>query len=66
VPGLYDRPAGCLFAPRCAYATAYSRDTRPALRAWRGGFVRCHHPLDDPAREANLALHGRLAQAVNV
>src|SRR5207253_4291506 len=21
VPGLYDRPAGCLFAPRCAYAT---------------------------------------------
>ncbi|MEO8487497.1 MAG: ABC transporter ATP-binding protein, partial [Betaproteobacteria bacterium] len=21
VPGLYDRPAGCLFAPRCAFAT---------------------------------------------
>ena len=36
VPGLYDRPQGCLFGPRCAYATAHSRRVRPELRAWRG------------------------------
>ena len=26
VPGLYDRPRGCLFSPRCAYATEHSRE----------------------------------------
>ncbi|MES2959395.1 MAG: ABC transporter ATP-binding protein [Pseudomonadota bacterium] len=61
VPGLFDRPAGCLFAPRCAYATALSRETRPALRDWQGGLVRCHHPLGDPQRESSIELHGRLA-----
>ena len=60
VPGLYDRPAGCLFAPRCAYATAHSRDVRPPLREWQGGWVRCHHPLGDVGREKALDLHGRL------
>jgi dipeptide transport system ATP-binding protein len=54
VPGLYDRPAGCLFAPRCAFATEQSRDVRPALRLWQGGLVRCHHPLGDPERDANI------------
>ena len=57
VPGLYDRPSGCLFAPRCAYATEHSRDVRPALRGWDdasqgGGMVRCHYPLGDPQRDA--------------
>ena len=33
VPGLYDRPSGCLFSPRCAYATERSRTVRPPLRA---------------------------------
>ena len=28
VPGLDDRPSGCLFSPRCAYATEHSRDVR--------------------------------------
>jgi dipeptide transport system ATP-binding protein len=54
VPGLYDRPAGCLFAPRCAYATEHSRNERPLLRAWKDGMVRCHYPLGDPSREANI------------
>ncbi|MDH4061404.1 MAG: ABC transporter ATP-binding protein [Aquincola sp.] len=63
VPGLYDRPTGCLFAPRCGYATAHSRAVRPELRDWQGGRVRCHHPLGDPQREAQIALHGRLARA---
>jgi dipeptide transport system ATP-binding protein len=51
VPGPYDRPGGCLFSPRCAYATDHSRAERPALRPWNGGHIRCHYPLGDPSRE---------------
>jgi dipeptide transport system ATP-binding protein len=54
VPGVYDRPTGCLFAPRCAYATAHSVQVRPALRDWQGGKVRCHYPLGDPQRAAAI------------
>ena len=59
VPGLYDRPTGCLFAPRCAYATEHCADVRPPLRPWQsasqaGGMVRCHYPLGDPDREAAM------------
>jgi dipeptide transport system ATP-binding protein len=46
VPGLYDRPAGCLFGPRCGYAEALCRSQRPALDSRTGGHVRCHFPLD--------------------
>ena len=55
VPGLHDRPAGCLFAPRCAYATEHSRAVRPELREWQGGMVRCHYALGDPARVEKIA-----------
>jgi dipeptide transport system ATP-binding protein len=55
VPGVFDRPAGCLFAPRCAYATAHSQTVRPELRDWNGGQVRCHYPLGDPARAQRIA-----------
>ena len=58
VPGLYDRPAGCLFAPRCAYATNRCVAERPALRDWRGGRVRCHYPMDEPGRDAAIARDG--------
>ncbi len=51
VPGPYDRPRGCLFAPRCFYATGYSRTVRPQLRPWHGGQIRCHYPLGDPCRD---------------
>ena len=54
VPGLYDRPRGCLFSPRCAYATAHSREVRPELRPWAGGQIRCHYPLGDATRESRL------------
>ncbi|MDO8252052.1 MAG: ABC transporter ATP-binding protein [Rhodoferax sp.] len=47
VPGLYDRPSGCLFAPRCAYAVDSCRAQRPPLRPWRDGMVRCLFPLGD-------------------
>ncbi|KLK94962.1 peptide ABC transporter ATP-binding protein [Microvirga vignae] len=55
VPGLYDRPKGCLFSPRCAYATEHSRNVRPELRPWASGHIRCHYPLGDPNR--NAAIH---------
>jgi dipeptide transport system ATP-binding protein len=40
VPGRYDRPSGCLLAPRCSHADSTCHATRPDLI--RG--VRCHHP----------------------
>jgi len=55
VPGLYDRPRGCLFAPRCRYATQHLCQIRPELRPWADGRVRCHFPLGDPDREAAMA-----------
>ncbi|MEJ0074498.1 MAG: ABC transporter ATP-binding protein [Alphaproteobacteria bacterium] len=55
VPGTYDRPRGCLFSPRCTYATPLTEDTRPALRPWMGGLIRCHYPLGDATREARMA-----------
>ncbi len=54
VPGLYDRPKGCLFSPRCSYATEHSRNVRPDLRPWAGGQIRCHYPLGDPNRSAEI------------
>ncbi|CAN7178023.1 ABC transporter ATP-binding protein [Bosea sp. LjRoot237] len=55
VPGLNDRPKGCLFSPRCAYATQHSRTVQPELRPWADGHVRCHYPLGDSQREAERA-----------
>src|SRR5204863_4762593 len=55
VPGVFDRPAGCLVAPRCAYATQHSMNVRPELREWNGGQVRCHYPLGDAQRDAEMA-----------
>ena len=54
VPGSDDRPAGCLFAPRCAYATPRCEE-RPVLQQWLDGRVRCHYPLGEPGREEAIA-----------
>ncbi|WP_223478857.1 ABC transporter ATP-binding protein [Oricola indica] len=46
VPGQGDRPAGCLFSPRCQYAT--ERCTREAVRQDEEfGFALCNYPLKD-------------------
>ena len=45
VPGLYDRPDGCLFAPRCRDAVDACRVARPPLQAVSKGRVRCQFPL---------------------
>ena len=55
VPGLNDRPKGCLFSPRCAYATEHSRTIQPELRNWADGRVRCHYPLGDVNRDTERA-----------
>src|SRR4051812_11303926 len=54
VPGLYDRPRGCLFSPRCAYSTRLTAEIPPELREWQGGKVRCHYPLGDATRDARI------------
>ncbi|MEO7242141.1 MAG: ABC transporter ATP-binding protein [Variovorax sp.] len=61
VPGVRDRPTGCLFSPRCVYATARCRAERPEL--WPipdqpGGGVRCHYPLGVAERERMIAEDG--------
>jgi dipeptide transport system ATP-binding protein len=43
VPGQFDRPPGCLFAPRCALATPLCHTTPPPRR--EGAL--CHYPLHD-------------------
>ena len=55
VPSLSERPDGCLFAPRCKYATPRAVACRPDLQPWKNGLVRCHYPLGDPARDARIA-----------
>ena len=41
VPGQFDRPPGCLFAPRCEFATSLCHSTAPKLN---DGAL-CHYPL---------------------
>ena len=45
VPGQFDRPSGCLFTPRCAYATDLCRSTPPEPQDGRLGYALCHYPL---------------------
>ena len=47
VPGIADRPAGCLFSPRCRFADARCRAERPALFDVDDGRARCFYPLPD-------------------
>jgi len=45
VPGQFDRPVGCLLAPRCPYVQEQCRTQRPELRVADHYAVRCHFPL---------------------
>jgi dipeptide transport system ATP-binding protein len=51
VPGIADRPKGCVFNPRCAYVQARCHTEAPRLSGVMGERVRCHFPLG-PALEA--------------
>ncbi|MBY0612385.1 MAG: ABC transporter ATP-binding protein [Beijerinckiaceae bacterium] len=45
VPGQFDRPAGCLFSPRCDFATDRCRSLPPEHAEPRLGHALCHYPL---------------------
>ncbi len=49
VPGIADRPTGCLFNPRCKYVQPDCVSVAPKLEQDSGGKVRCHHPLGTAA-----------------
>ncbi len=51
VPGAFDRPAGCLLAPRCAYAQDRCRAERPPMVGEPGAQARCFFPLTLGAAE---------------
>jgi peptide/nickel transport system ATP-binding protein len=42
-PSVDDMPQGCLFAPRCPFASPDCVTVQPELRNLRGGETRCHH-----------------------
>ena len=45
VPGIYDRPRGCLFNPRCRMADAKCAREGSPLHVRENSSVRCHYPL---------------------
>ncbi len=45
VPGLTDRPRGCLFSPRCRFATERCRAVVPPRQPPDLGRALCHYPL---------------------
>jgi dipeptide transport system ATP-binding protein len=50
VPGIEDRPTGCLFSPRCSYADERCRQVMPELTTdGEGRQVRCLKPLNATA-----------------
>jgi dipeptide transport system ATP-binding protein len=58
VPGQFDRPRGCLFSPRCRFATELCHTTPPPRQNEAHGGALCHYPLEHgipnnhPGREA--------------
>ncbi|MCM5555589.1 ABC transporter ATP-binding protein [Pleomorphomonas sp. NRK KF1] len=46
VPGQYDRPAGCLFSPRCEFATERCVEKAPVTQGQAAGYALCHYPLN--------------------
>lgn len=46
VPGQFDRPAGCLFSPRCTFADDRCRAEKPTQSSQELGLARCHYPIN--------------------
>ena len=53
VPGIDDRPEGCLFNPRCQFKVEACEVYQPALAGQSGVRARCHFPLDAAGRPTN-------------
>lgn len=47
VPGQFDKPQGCLFSPRCEYATEKCRQQPPVATGEDLGRALCHYPVVD-------------------
>jgi dipeptide transport system ATP-binding protein len=45
VPGQFDRPIGCLFSPRCRFATERCIEKAPPRQGAKAGLALCHYPL---------------------
>ena len=52
VPGQMDRPQGCLFSPRCDYATTLCREKSPTLNDG----ILCHFPLGDEKKKTEKSI----------
>ena len=53
VPGQFDRPAGCLFSPRCKFANDKCRAENPPPLSEELGKARCFYPLNTDERVAS-------------
>ncbi len=53
VPGQFDRPAGCLFSPRCKFADAKCKSEIPSTLGEELGQTRCFYPLNTNERAAS-------------
>ncbi|MDR6264517.1 MULTISPECIES: ABC transporter ATP-binding protein [Rhodobacterales] len=53
VPGQFDRPAGCLFSPRCKFADDKCKAQSPAALGAELGQARCFYPLNTDQRIAS-------------
>jgi dipeptide transport system ATP-binding protein len=53
VPGQFDRPAGCLFSPRCRFADARCKAEPPGPAGADLGYARCYYPLNTDERIAS-------------
>jgi dipeptide transport system ATP-binding protein len=47
VPGQFDKPRGCLFSPRCEYATDKCRTIPPVPAGDELGRALCHYPIEN-------------------
>lgn len=47
VPGQFDKPKGCLFSPRCDYATSRCHTVPPVAANNELGRALCHYPIED-------------------
>src|SRR5271166_344230 len=56
VPGQFDRPRGCLFAPRCKFAFDACRKVAPRRAPPELGAALCHTPLVQGAPQADAML----------
>ena len=49
VPGQFDKPDGCLFAPRCRFTKDRCRQKTPSAASESLGAAFCHYPLEKGA-----------------